>query len=192
MAQFSRGFQKFALPLVGVYCHIRFNLKIHGRENLPEGGCVVCGNHSHLADAVLMPVALTPKVMMRCMAKKELFDIPVLGTVLTWLGGFPVDRKIADMMAVKTALGAVKAHGRLVLFPQGTRGDRNTPAKEGAVMIAVRTGAPIVPVYISEDLGFRKTVHINIGQPYTVDKRNRDYTAAATDLMARIYALDVY
>ncbi len=190
MSDFSRGFQIFALPLVSIYCHIRFRLKISGRENLPEGGCMVCANHSHVADGVLAPVALTNRVMLRAMAKKELFSVPLFRNLITWLGAFPVDRSGADMAAVKLSLATVKNGGRMILFPQGTRGTRATPAKEGAVRIAMRAGVPIVPMYISENQGFRKTVHVAIGKPYQVDKANKDYTTAAADLMARIYALD--
>lgn len=192
MAQYWRGFQKFVIPIVSAVSYLRFHLTIEGRENLPEGGCVVCANHSALFDAVLVPVALTNKVMLRAMAKKELFSVWGLRTLVTWLGGFPVDRKSADMAAIKTALGTVKAGGRLVIFPQGTRADRTVPAKEGAVMVAVRSGAPIVPVYITENQHFRKRVYVTIGKPYQVEKGNRDYTAAAADLMARIYALDTH
>ena len=85
---------------------------------------------------------------------------------------------------------------RLLLFPEGTRvRDGETgEAHTGAAMFATRTGAPIVPVYISpRKRWFRKTAVI-FGQPYHPEFEGRrptpeDYQRIADELMERIRAL---
>ena len=66
-----------------------------------------------------------------------------------------------------------------------------TQAKVGAAMIAARTGAPIVPIYISENKKFRSKVYVVFGDAYIPEKtKSKDgYRAIADDMMRRIYAL---
>ena len=64
-------------------------------------------------------------------------------------------REGADITAIKTALGAVREGRKLIIFPQGTRGASEGETKKGAAMLAVKTRAPILPMYITENKGFR-------------------------------------
>ena len=58
MAKFHQWFQKLALPFVELSFHIYFGFRVIGRENLPEGGCVVCPNHGWVRFRLTVP-ALT-------------------------------------------------------------------------------------------------------------------------------------
>ena len=108
VAKYHRWFQRLALPFVQLAFHIHFKLHIVGRENIPEGGCVVCPNHKHNSDPPLAACGISNRHSIRIMAKKELFEIRGLSWLITWLGAFPVDRSRADLTAIKTALQAVK------------------------------------------------------------------------------------
>ena len=126
------------------------------------------------------------------MAKKELFQIKLLGPLISALGAFPVDRGTADIGAIKTSLKAVKEGKKLLIFPEGgTKHKAGDEAKVGAAMIAARTGAPIVPIYISENKKFRSRVYVVFGDAYIPEKtKSKDgYRAIADDMMRRIYAL---
>lgn len=189
MAKFQRWFQWVAVPFVELAFRIRFRLKIIGRENIPQGGCVVCPNHKHNSDPPLAAVAISNRYAIRIMAKKELFDIRGLGRLITWLGAFPVDRSRADLTAIKTALQSVKDGSKLIIFPQGTRGATEDEAKDGAAMLALKTKAPIVPIYITEKKKKYGRVTIIIGKPFQPDPKSRDYSALSHEIMHRIYAL---
>lgn len=189
MAKFQRWFQWVAVPFVELAYRIHFRLKIVGRENIPEGGCVICPNHKHNSDPPLAAAAISHRHCIRIMAKKELFDIRGLGWLITWLGAFPVDRSRADLTAIKTALQSVKDGGKLIIFPQGTRGATEDEAKDGAAMLALKTKAPIVPMYITENKHRHKRVTIVIGKPFQPDPKSRDYSALSHEIMHRIYAL---
>ena len=189
MPKFHRWFQRIAIPAISLAFHIHFKLKITGRENIPKGGCVVCPNHNSLSDPPLTAVALTGRGNLAVMAKKELFAHPQLGPLITWLGAFPVDRTRADITAIKAALQAVKDGRKLVVFPQGTRGAGEDEAKEGAAMLAARSKAPILPIYITEKKERFGRVQIVIGKPFMPEEGSRDYAAIAEDIVHRIYAL---
>lgn len=189
MSKYHPWFQKIALPVVEFAFHVYFGLKIVGRENLPEGGCVVCPNHCQTSDPPIAAAAISNRHQMKCMAKKELFAIKGLGPLITWLGAFPVDRSRADLTAIKTALQTVRDDKKLIIFPQGTRGASEEDAKDGAAMLAMKTRAPIVPMYISEDKHFRSHVTVVIGKPFMPEGNPKDYKALSVEILRRIYAL---
>ena len=190
--KYNRTFQALAIPIVNVYDHLKYNYHVIGREKVPDGGCVLVANHTQWADPVLVGTALGNQYPLVAMAKKELFQIKLLGPLISALGAFPVDRGTADIGAIKTSLKAVKEGKKLLLFPEGgTKHKAGDEAKVGAAMIAARTGAPIVPIYISENKKFRSKVYVVFGDAYIPEKtKSKDgYRAIADDMMRRIYAL---
>ena len=92
-----------------------------GRENIPEGGAVFCANHSALADPLMVCFAATLRWHIRPMAKIELSRVPLVGWLLGKAGVIYVDRGHADVKAVKEALTCLKAGGKMLVFPEGTR-----------------------------------------------------------------------
>lgn len=190
--KYNRTFQALAIPIVNVYDHLKYNYHVIGREKVPDGGCVLVANHTQWADPVLVGTALGNQYPLVAMAKKELFQIKLLGPLISALGAFPVDRGTADIGAIKTSLKAVKEGKKLLIFPEGgTKHKAGDEAKVGAAMIAARTGAPIVPIYISENKKFRSKVYVFFGDAYIPEKtKSKDgYRAIADDMMRRIYAL---
>lgn len=190
--KYNRTFQALAIPIVNVCDHLKYNYHVIGREKVPDGGCVLVANHTQWADPVLVGTALGNQYPLVAMAKKELFQIKLLGPLISALGAFPVDRGTADIGAIKTSLKAVKEGKKLLIFPEGgTKHKAGDEAKVGAAMIAARTGAPIVPIYISENKKFRSKVYVVFGDAYIPEKtKSKDgYRAIADDMMRRIYAL---
>ncbi len=133
------------------------------------------------------------------MAKAEAFNYPVLGWFLTAYGAFPVRRGEADISAFKTALTILRRNSAIVIAPEGHRSETGKlqRGREGAIMLSVRSGAPILPVAVWGGKGFwsnlahlRKTkVHWYIGQPVVpaVQKPTREQMAEMSDeLMMRI------
>lgn len=187
--KYRRWFQWLAIPFISLAYHIYFGYSVKGHENIPEGGCVVCPNHVQLSDPPFAAISLGNHDPIRLMAKKELFEGKVFGLLISSLGAFPVDREGTDITAIKTALRSVKEGQKLIIFPQGTRGASEHETKKGAAMLAVRTHAPILPMYISEGKHFRCHAKVIIGKPFQTAQNNKDYSAIAEDIMARIYAL---
>jgi 1-acyl-sn-glycerol-3-phosphate acyltransferase len=85
------------------------------------------------------------------MAKQELFALRPLAFLMRSWGGFPVDRSKKDAAALRTALSVLRAGEILGMFPEGTRGttDQMEELRTGAVRLALRVGAPVIPVGIA-------------------------------------------
>lgn len=167
-----------------------------GRENLPEGGSVLCANHTALSDPLFICFACTLRNKFRPMAKVELSKVPLIGWLLGKAGVIYVDRGHADVKAVKSALLCLKNHGNLLIFPEGTRvhEGEDVSAKGGAALFATRTGSPIVPVYVSRKKPWFRPTTVVIGQPFYPQIQGRKATADELDqitneVMERIHAL---
>jgi 1-acyl-sn-glycerol-3-phosphate acyltransferase len=137
-------------PLVAVVARLLFRLEGHGTEHFPRDGAVmVVANHVSFLDSPLVG-ALAPRHL-SFMAKAELFAIPLFGRLIHSLNARPVRREGADPAALRTALRLLQEGRTLLVFPEGTRGEESIlrPPKAGAGMLAVLSGATVVPVYIA-------------------------------------------
>ena len=123
------------------------------KERFPEGGALLCANHTRMSDPLFVAYALGLKHQIHVMAKEEVMHWPIIGWILKKGGIFGVKRGQADIGAIKTAMKYLKDGELLLMFPEGTRhqdGDFGD-AKTGAAMLATRTGVPIVPIYMPAD-----------------------------------------
>lgn len=160
---------RFVIFLIRCFMYTVFRLRVHGRENMPAKGAVIVAlNHKSYWDPVLA-ISVLPR-RLNFMAKKELFDIPLLGGILKWAGAFPVSRGTSDLGAIKTSLSLLRSGKALAMFPEGRRvfKDQAHTAKPGVAMIAEKTGAPIVPVSIAGRYRFLSRVDLYIGKPVCV------------------------
>lgn len=150
-----------------------------GLENLPEGGAVLCANHTALTDPLFICFASPIRFLIRPMAKIELSRVPLIGPLLGKAGVIYVDRGHADVKAVKTALSWLKNDGKLLIFPEGTRvhEGEDVAAKGGAALFATRTGTPMVPVYVTRNKPWFRPTTVVIGQPFHPQIQGRKATA---------------
>ena len=174
-----------------------YPFKVHGVENVPRDRAVVlCANHAHAMDPFLICLALPRKVPVRIMAKKELLSVPLIGWFIRKLGAFAVDRGNSDLGAVKASIQTIRDGVNLLVFPEGTRVEREGEVrpKGGVVMIAMRTGAPLVPVYVGKRHKLFHLTHIVFGEPYEPKTATRhgtaeEYQEYADEIVRRAYAL---
>jgi 1-acyl-sn-glycerol-3-phosphate acyltransferase len=152
----------FGLPLVGdgdsrLYTFCRFlavplfgglyGCRCAGGDNLPRNGPVIVAcNHKAYVDPVIAGMVCNRPL--RYMAKKELFVNPALRTLIVSLGAFPIDRGAGDREALVTSLRILDEGGLLLMFPEGTRQPDDAVHEffPGVGMIALRSGAPVVPL----------------------------------------------
>jgi len=118
-----------------------------------EGPVILASNHISNADPVIIGAWLTKRLGRRIhwLGKKEIFDWPIVGWMARNGGIIPVDRGAADVESFRMASRVLDAGEVLMVFPEGTRsptGELQTP-KDGLAMLALRTGATIVPIGIS-------------------------------------------
>ena len=168
-----------------------------GRENIPEGGALVCANHVRANDPFFIIFAFHRNCPLHVMAKAELMRIPVLGALLKKAGFFGIDRGKSDVGAIKHALRCLKDGKKVLLFPEGTRvrEGENVDAKTGAAMLALRAGVPLIPVWLPPKRPWFRRTTVVIGEPFLPEIEGRrpnqeDYERVTEELMKRISGLE--
>lgn len=124
-------------------------VRVEGRANIPRGGpLIVTPNHLSHADPPLVGAYLPLKAWFP--ATDELFGIRLLGAVSRYYRAFPIKQDSPDRAALRR-MEDLLAHGEtLVLFPEGHESPTGAlqPLQGGAILVAMRTGAPVLPVGI--------------------------------------------
>ena len=158
--------RKFLKTIFWFMTILVYRIKINGKENIPkEGAALVCPNHVHALDTVLVVVHNKRKI--NVLAKEELFKNPILRFLGKVFGAYPVKQNSADLSAIKTSLKILKNNELLLIYPEGTRNgmEKGAPVKNGPMTIAIKAGVPIIPVGIKGDFKVFSKVIINIGKP---------------------------
>jgi 1-acyl-sn-glycerol-3-phosphate acyltransferase len=151
---FSTFFQRFCIYFFfWPFYTIMYNLKVEGRENIPKDRSIlIAANHTSLLDPPGVAAAVsTGGKTVAYMAKRELFDIPILKTLIWWLGAFSVNREKLAASTIKTAKAALASkYWTMALFPQGgrRRNDKLNKVNKGFITLAKLTKTDILPVGI--------------------------------------------
>ncbi len=163
----------------------------HHAERIPSGAAIICPNHTSLRDPIYLAIACGKHIRLRFMAKSKWFDIPFIGKLFRSFGAFPVKRGTADIESIRRSIRILMDGGKLLIFPEGTRvtEGRDVEAKAGAALLAAKTGAPLVPVYIKNARSFFKHTHVTFGNPFTVSGNRAEQNAAAKRLKDEIEAM---
>jgi 1-acyl-sn-glycerol-3-phosphate acyltransferase len=191
-------------PIAVTLMRLLFGLEARGADRVPRTGPVlIVSNHSSVLDPPFVGGASPRKLCF--MAKAELFEIPLLGRLVSALNARPVRREGGDARALKAALRALEQGQALLVFPEGTRGPegRIREGKPGAGMLAIASGAPVVPAYISGSgralprgrvLPRLSKVRVTFGAPLSFKAevaggRKERYREATEEMMRAIAAL---
>lgn len=148
-----------------------FWIRLEGKENLPEGdGMLFCSNHLSNLDPPTVAVMVPRKL--RFLAKEELFHNKPFAWLIRHLGATPITRGGADVSAVKTCIRILRGGENLLMFPQGTRRKvlREKDVKPGAIVIAQRSGVPIVPLAICGKYRPFSRMKVKIGKCITQEE----------------------
>ena len=173
-----------ALPSLRPSLFIRFlkallsrfgKVTVTGAEHLdsPEGKIVVC-NHVGWADPLWVGYSALPRTLHQ-MAKKELFDKPIIGWFVRSGGGFPIDRTRPSASTIKQVISLVQEGKLVLIFPQGTRNRAQAEAKRGAATIALHAKGSVVPALYEgpEQIRFihlfrRPAIRVSFGVPIEI------------------------
>lgn len=183
--------------------------RVDGVERIPRHGpFILVANHCSQADPPLLGWATGHQVgrVVHFMAKEEMHAWPVIGWLADRSGVFFVRRGDGDRAAQRVALEFLAAGKPIGIFPEGTRSrdGRMREGRPGAALLAIRSGAPLLPVGIAgthrlfpsgSRLPRRSRVTFRIGEPFSLGHQptgriDRDQLAAGTlRIMTEIAAL---
>lgn len=164
---------KILISIIHFWCKLT-KVEMRGLENIPkEGSLIICANHSYLLDAFLMANAC-PNRQIHFAAKQELFENKFIAFVGKHVEVIPIDRGETSLSTMKTMLKYLKNGEVLGIYPEGTRTKTEDllEFKSGVTVIAMRTGATIVPIgkYNCDNLWkfWKKRPVLVIGEAYTI------------------------
>ncbi|MDR1620117.1 MAG: 1-acyl-sn-glycerol-3-phosphate acyltransferase [Clostridiales bacterium] len=142
---------------------------IIGKRHLYIKGKVifVC-NHISMLDPVMLAM-FSPRHI-HFMAKAELFHHWYMRIFFRGLLAFPVNRNQADMQSMKKALKVLDQGKAFGIFPEGKRTitDSMDDLEKGAAFLAIRSSAPVIPVYIKRDSYTNLHFEMAVGTPLRV------------------------
>jgi 1-acyl-sn-glycerol-3-phosphate acyltransferase len=168
---FGHGGVRLGLATSGI------RYRVAGAEHLPlDRAAVYCANHQSNVDPPLLFTALHPR--MHILYKHEIDRIPLLARAFRMGGFIPIDRrrKESAMRSIELGSASLRSGNSFLIFPEGTRSktDDLLPFKKGGFIMAIKAGAPIVPVAVQGGReAMRKgsaiirpvTVSVRVGQP---------------------------
>jgi 1-acyl-sn-glycerol-3-phosphate acyltransferase len=137
-----------------VFARAMSRISVEGAvDEIPrEGPLIIASNHASNLDAPVLGAWLIPRLGRRIhwLGKRELFAWPIVGWVAANGGVHPVDRGSADVDAFRLASRILEGGHILFVFPEGTRSPDGAlqEARDGLALLALRSGAPIVPIGI--------------------------------------------
>ncbi len=155
--------------------------QVKGKENVPaRGPLLVVVNHLGAADPPLIGVSVNRKAVF--LAKEELFNSRFLSYFVRNFGAVPLRRRSLNKEALRKARGLLAQGMALIMFPEGRRspGVRLESASSGSALLALRSGAPVLPVGITGTekikgvtwIFRRPRITVNIGCPFCLPPLN--------------------
>lgn len=180
-----------------------YDFKVEGLDNIPkQGALIIAGNHLSNGDPPAIGSFAGLMRDSRFMAKKELFNVPVLGWFFRRCGYISVDRKrtIGDFGALQGAIDALEKGESVVMFPEGSRSKDGKPQKpkSGIGYLVYKTGAPVLPVKIEGTFGWPwvRKIRVKFGTPIHLVKNpdaepKAQYKEFANKIMEEINSITI-
>jgi 1-acyl-sn-glycerol-3-phosphate acyltransferase len=186
---------KGAQAIVRIGSTVMFDLKVYGRDNVPdEGGALMVSNHQSMLD----PVALGAQLRrpMSYLAKADLWKNPVFGWLISHLYAFPVQQGKGDKGAITETIRRLQEGHLLNIFPEGSRTETGEllPIQRGVALVIRKARVPVIPAVIDgsfrawpkgQTLPDRHPVHVLIGKPIRMDHLDAKDIVAEIDRIFR-------
>lgn len=114
-----------------------------------KGGAIITANHTSFTDPFIVGVTFWYR-RMNLLVAEIVMGNKLRSALLKGVGAIKIDRNATDLDAIKESIGVLKKGRLLAVFPQGgiNREDKVDSIKSGAVLLALQSGVPIVPMYI--------------------------------------------
>ncbi len=141
--------------------------RLYGNKKVADGACVYVCNHYTMLDPAY-PVSTTWEGI-HFIAKRELFEAPVVGSILRSIKSISANRDGSDVRVLLDSFKCLKNNEKICIFPEGTRNKKGTelePFEHGASAIAIKAKVPIVPMTIYKKPRFFRMTHVIVGEPF--------------------------
>jgi len=180
-------------------------LDIAGMNNFQkvEGPVLFVGNHMSILETIVIPCLVLKYKELCITMKKQLFDVPVFGKLLSGFRTVAVSREnpIDDYKTIIREGGqAIKDGYSTLLFPQTTRTTNFLPNEFNSVgvKLAKRNNIPIIPIALKTDfwgngrflkdlgpLDRKKKIYFRFGEPITVQDKGKEENQQIIDFIQK-------
>ena len=177
---------KFCRFILNIFIRLFWSVKVKGVDIADyKTSFILAANHVSYLDPVILAIAVPRPI--NFIAKKEVFDIPILSYIFKKIGAISVDRKSINPGAIKKSITLLNEGNILGIFPEGTRSldGELLELKIGIIKIALQTNVPIIPVGLSGTYEIypphakfpnffeRHVICIYFGKPIFFDEKNK-------------------
>jgi 1-acyl-sn-glycerol-3-phosphate acyltransferase len=159
----------------------------------PKGPLLLAANHVNFMEAPVMYTHLMPRPVTGFI-KAENWEKPFMRWLFNLWGGIPLHRGEADMAAIRAGLAVLDDGKMLTIAPEGTRtgNGRLQQGHPGIVIMALKSGAPILPIaYWGHETFWhnfkrlrRSDFNLKVGRPFTLDPGGQRVTKQIRQQMA--------
>jgi 1-acyl-sn-glycerol-3-phosphate acyltransferase len=167
----NTAFYDFAKATVRGMARVVWRARVFGAGNVPaHGALIVACNHLSYLDPPIMGSFCPRRISY--MAKRELFEMPILGTVIRGLGAYAVDRQGSATAAIRRSLKVLEAGEAIGIFPEGTRNPNGeVQPQTGVALLASLAQVPVVPAcIIGSDRAFElHRIEVAFGAPLSLE-----------------------
>jgi len=179
----ARLWYDFLHRVLNLFGVLAYGLRFSGRENIPATGAVlVLANHQSHFDPPLVGMGCLRRL--NFLARETLFHFAPLRLLIQSLDAIPIDRDGLGLSGIKESLRRLKRGEMVLIFPEGTRttDGEMQPMRPGFTVLAVRSGAAILPVGLdgpyqawpkSQRFPELGTIHVHYGKPLMPDEISR-------------------
>lgn len=146
-----------------------FHPRTRGKEKVPSTPCILAMNHGAAMDPCLINVAFPLKRIYMLTAERLFHCNRMHQWELRQMGCRPSISPSGDMETMTEIAGRLRSYEMIGFFSEGKIQSSIGSFRSGAVMLAIRTHLPLVPVYIRTAPFYRGGTHITFGEPVIVD-----------------------
>ena len=163
------------LAMILAFCLWRARRRYHSRQPIKGGGIILC-NHRSSSDPFFIQVAFDRPVYW--MVAREYCEKPLVGMLLKPIPIIPTGRRGVDSKAIRMAIEKARQGFLVGIFPEGrinTTTDFMLSVRPGAIMIALRAGVPVIPLFLKgspyrdstvSPFSMTADVQLVVGEPY--------------------------
>lgn len=169
-----------------------FRFETNGDLRNTKGPYILCANHRSNWDALAMH-AIAPENTY-IVGKKELSDLPIIGTFLRRIQLIPIDREANDIGALRRMLAVLKDGAVLGIFPEGHRyADADlSHMKEGIAYLVQKAKVPVYCLYLDSDYRFRHRFQVTIRPMLSIEELSGYSSRAERKEMLRLIYQTIY
>ncbi len=143
-----KAFYRFTRFSLSLLFKLLYKHRVYGQTHFMPGGAFIASNHNSFFDPPLIAASAPEEIFY--LAKKSLFNHPLLGFIISHLNAYPLTGTIQDLAALKLVCKLVQEGKKVLIFPEGYRSadGQLMPFKSGIGMLAWRTHCPVIPTYL--------------------------------------------